>query len=114
LFDYFREYPVVVAEMNLEERARVFAALAEPNRLRVVEILAGEEELCGTDIAKRAGISIALLSHHWKILTDAGLVIRDRRGQRQYCRVNRGALEEAFSLVWPQRRLRSVLSEIRG
>jgi DNA-binding transcriptional ArsR family regulator len=96
--------------MSLEERARVFAALAEPNRLRLVELLASEEELCGTDLAKRAGISIALLSHHWKILTDAGLVVRERRGQRQYCCVDRGALEEAFSLVWPQRRLRSILS----
>src|SRR5215212_2440291 len=99
--------------MSLEERARVFAALAEPNRLRLVEILAAEEELCGTDLAKRAGISIALLSHHWKILTDAGLVVRERRGQRQYCRVDRDALEEAFSLVWTQRRLRSILASPR-
>ena len=95
--------------MTLEERARVFAALADPNRLRLIEILASEEELCGTDIAKRAGISIALLSHHWKILADAGLVIRERRGQRQYCRVDRTALEAAFEYVWPQRRLRSFL-----
>jgi DNA-binding transcriptional ArsR family regulator len=97
--------------MDLEERARVFAALADPTRLSLVEMLAGEDELCGTAIANRAGISMALLSHHWKVLTDAGLVIRDRRGQRQYCRVNREALEAAFSLVWPQRRMRSFLGE---
>ena len=93
--------------MNIDQRARVFAALADPTRLRLVEILASEEELCGLDMARRAGISMALLSHHWKILTDAGLVVRERRGQRQYCRVNREALEEAFKFVWPQRRLRS-------
>ena len=95
--------------MDLDQRARVFAALAEPTRLRLVEILAGEEELCGTQIAARAGISIALLSHHWKVLTDAGLVVRERRGQRQYCKVDREALESAFAHVWPARRLRSVL-----
>ena len=95
--------------MSLDQRARVFAALADANRLRLVEILASEEELCGTHMAKRAGISLALLSHHWKILADAGIVVRERRGQSQYCRVNREALEQAFSMVWPQRRLQSPL-----
>src|SRR3954468_164805 len=97
--------------MNIEERARVFAALSDPNRLKVIEMLAAEEELCGTDIARRAGISIALLSHHWKVLDDAGVVVRERRGQKQYCRVDRNALEAAFELVWPQRRLRSILPD---
>jgi len=97
-------------EVTIEERARVFAALSDPTRLRLVELLAEEEELCGTQIAQRAGISIALLSHHWKVLTDAGLVVRERRGQRQFCRVDRDALADAFEYVWPQRRLRSIVS----
>jgi DNA-binding transcriptional ArsR family regulator len=96
--------------LSLEDRARVFAALADPTRLRLVEILASEEQLCGTEMAHRAGISIALLSHHWKVLADAGVVVRERRGQRQYCNVNREVLEAAFSQVWPQRRLQSVLA----
>jgi DNA-binding transcriptional ArsR family regulator len=95
--------------MDVMQRARVFAALADPNRLRLVEILASEDELCGTQIAHRAGISMALLSHHWKVLTDAGVVRRERRGQRQYCAVNRQALEDAFEFVWPKRRIRSSL-----
>jgi|ERR1044072_10050701 DNA-binding transcriptional ArsR family regulator len=100
--------------MDLQQRANVFAALSDPNRLKLLEILAAEDELCGTQMASRAGISIALLSHHWKILADAGLVMRERRGQRQYCRVNREALEGAFAFVWPQRRLRSELGSRRG
>lgn len=96
--------------MNIQERARVFAALSDPTRLGLVEILSSEEELCGTEIAHKAGISIALLSHHWNVLSEAGLVIRERRGQRQYCRINQEALEAAFALVWPRRRLQSVLS----
>lgn len=95
--------------MDLERRAQVFAALSDANRLRLIEMLAAEEELCGTEMAHKAGISMALLSHHWKVLADAGLVFRERRGQRQYCRVNREALEAAFEYVWPQRRLRSPL-----
>jgi ArsR family transcriptional regulator, arsenate/arsenite/antimonite-responsive transcriptional repressor len=99
-----------VVDLSIEERARVFAALADPTRLRLVEMLAVEEELCGTQIARRAGISMALLSHHWKVLADAGVVVRDRRGQRQYCRVDPDVLEAALCAVWPHRRLRSILA----
>lgn len=96
--------------MTIEERARVFAALSDPTRLRLVELLATEEELCGTHLAQRAGISMALLSHHWRVLTDAGLVVRERRGQRQYCQVDREVLSDAFEYVWPQRRIRSLVA----
>ncbi len=98
-----------MARLSVEERARVFDALSDPTRLRLVELLALEDELCGTHIAQRAGISLALLSHHWKVLSDAGVVMRERRGQRQYCRLNREALESAFEFVWPQSRVRSSL-----
>src|SRR5579862_3794306 len=99
-----------MVQMDCEQRAKVFAALADATRLRLIELLADEEELCGTQIAKRAGISIALLSHHWRVLSEAGLVTRVRRGQSQYCRVNREALEAAFIYIWPRRRLQSQLS----
>lgn len=95
--------------MSIEQRAKVFAALADPTRLRMVELLTQEEELCGTQIANRVGISMALLSHHWRILSEVGIVIRERRGQRQYCKVDRDALENAFMLLWPNRRMRSDL-----
>ena len=96
-------------EMSLEERARVFSALSDPTRLKLVEMLANEEELCGTQLAHKAGISIALLSHHWKVLADAGVVNRERRGQRQYCHVDREVLEGAFEFVWPRSRIQSTL-----
>ncbi|CAN5487062.1 metalloregulator ArsR/SmtB family transcription factor [soil metagenome] len=95
--------------MDLERRAKIFAALADPTRLSLVEMLANEEELCGTQIAQRAGISMALMSHHWKVLTEAGVVKRVRRGQRQFCSIDRDALTGAFELVWPHRRIRSEL-----
>jgi ArsR family transcriptional regulator, arsenate/arsenite/antimonite-responsive transcriptional repressor len=97
-------------DLSVDQRARVFAALSEPTRLRLVEMLALEEELCGTQLARRAEISMALLSHHWKVLADAGLVVRERRGQRQYCRVDAEILEAALCAVWPRRHLRSPLS----
>jgi DNA-binding transcriptional ArsR family regulator len=99
-----------MSSLDLEARARVFAALSDPTRLKLVELLSSEEELCGTHIAQRAGISMALLSHHWKVLADAGVVVRERRGQRQYCRVDRDVLEAAFAHVWPHHRVRSFLA----
>ena len=87
----------------------MFSALSDPTRLKLIEMLASEEELCGTQLASRAGISIALLSHHWKILADAGVVVRERRGQRQYCKVDREVLEAAFEFVWPRSRIQSIL-----
>lgn len=98
-----------MSAISLEERARVFAALSDPTRLRLVEMLASEEELCGTQLAHRAGISIALLSHHWKILDEAKVVVRERRGQRQFCKVDREVLEAAFEFVWPRSRLQSAI-----
>ncbi len=92
-----------------ESRARVFAALGDPTRLRILELLAAEEELCGSEIATRAGISLALLSHHWRVLADAGVVQKVRRGQRQYCSRDRDALEAAFEHLWPRRALRSMI-----
>lgn len=96
---------------NFERRARVFAALGDATRLKLVEILATEDTLCGSELADRAGISLALLSHHWKVLTDAGLTTRTRQGQRQYCSLNQDALSDAFEGLWPYRRLRSSIAE---
>ena len=99
-----------MVELSLQDRARVFASLADPTRLRLIEILAEEDELCGSHLAGRAGISLALLSHHWKVLSESKLVKRERRGQRQYCQVDRDVLQQAFERVWPSRRRQSVLT----
>jgi DNA-binding transcriptional ArsR family regulator len=77
--------------------------------LRLVELLATEDELCGMEIATKAGISMALLSHHWRVLSEAGIVTKTRRGQRQYCVLNRDVLAIAFENLWPNRRLSSPL-----
>jgi DNA-binding transcriptional ArsR family regulator len=99
-----------VTELSLQDRARVFAALSDPTRLKLLEILAEEEELCGSQLAGRAGISLALLSHHWRVLSESKLVKRERRGQRHYCQVDRDVLQDAFERVWPSRRRQSLLA----
>jgi len=65
------------------ELAKGFAALADPARLRVLSILAAAEtgEVCVCDLVEPLGKSQPTVSHHMKVLGDAGLVIGDRRGK---------------------------------
>ncbi|HZI13476.1 MAG TPA: metalloregulator ArsR/SmtB family transcription factor [Myxococcus sp.] len=75
-------------------RAKVFKALADPCRVRIVELLSRQGELCGTQLADAMGVSIALLSHHWKVLEAAGLISKRKVGQHSYCVLNRELLAE--------------------
>jgi len=69
-------------------RAKIFAALADPTRLKIVELLANAEELSGTEIAQRLSISLALFCHHSKTLAEAGLIDIRKEGQTKYNSLN--------------------------
>jgi DNA-binding transcriptional ArsR family regulator len=84
---------------ELERRARVFAALSDPNRLRIVEFLMGREEACGKEVAGELGISLSLYSHHARALREAGIIRRRKEGQSGYCSLDRGLLEEALGTL---------------
>ena len=62
--------------------ANSFAALADPIRLRLLSYIAaaGGEEVCACDLVDLSGRSQPTVSHHMKILVDAGLVDREKRG----------------------------------
>jgi ArsR family transcriptional regulator, arsenate/arsenite/antimonite-responsive transcriptional repressor len=83
------------------ELARGFSALADPVRLRVLSILAAspEGEVCVCEFVEPLGKSQPTISHHMKILSEAGLVQGDRRGKWVWYSLNRGqlaALREAI------------------
>ena len=63
--------------------AHGFAALGDPARVRVLSILAGAErgEVCVCDLIEPLGKSQGTVSHHMKVLADAGLVTGERRGR---------------------------------
>jgi ArsR family transcriptional regulator, arsenate/arsenite/antimonite-responsive transcriptional repressor len=65
------------------ELARGFNALADPVRLRLLSMLAASPrgEICVCDFIEPIGKSQGTISHHLKILGDAGLVHGDRRGK---------------------------------
>ena len=63
------------------ELARRFAALADPVRLRLLNLLATSDgAVCACDLVEPVGKSQPTVSHHLKVLRDAGLVTSEKRG----------------------------------
>lgn len=75
------------------DRSTALKALAEPVRWRIVERLA-EEELCVCHLVDDLGLAQPLVSHHLKVLREAGLVTSDRFKQWAYYRLAPGALDQ--------------------
>jgi ArsR family transcriptional regulator len=71
-----------LAEHEAVELARGFAALAEPARLRLFSLIAAqpEGEVCACALVEPLGRSQPTVSHHLKVLYEAGLVDRQKRG----------------------------------
>ena len=73
-----------------------FKALADPTRVRLLSLVgsAAAAEACVCDLTEPVGLSQPTVSHHLKILVDAGLLTRSKRGVWSYYAVVPGALEE--------------------
>ncbi len=85
------------AREQTEQRAKIFAALADPTRLRIVELLSDAGEMSGSELAGSMGISLALFCHHSKILAEAELIQIRREGQTKYNSLNRRLLKRCFT-----------------
>jgi ArsR family transcriptional regulator, arsenate/arsenite/antimonite-responsive transcriptional repressor len=69
-----------------ERLAKLLKAVADPARLQLLSIIHGaaEGEVCVCDLIEPLGLSQPTVSHHLKVLTDAGLLSRERRGTWAY------------------------------
>jgi ArsR family transcriptional regulator, arsenate/arsenite/antimonite-responsive transcriptional repressor len=67
---------------DAETLAAAFKAIADPGRLRLLSFIAGQpsSEACVCNLVQPLGLSQPTVSHHLKVLTDAGLLARERRG----------------------------------
>jgi ArsR family transcriptional regulator, arsenate/arsenite/antimonite-responsive transcriptional repressor len=85
----------VLGEADAHTLSRQFAALADPVRLRLVSLLATSEDgaVCACDLVEPVGKSQPTVSHHLKVLADAGLVTSERRGRNVWYAVVPAALE---------------------
>lgn len=82
--------------VDAAELAHAFSALADPVRLRVLSILAAapDGEVCVCDFVEPLGKSQPTVSHHLKILSEAGLIRGDRRGKWVWYSLSHARLAE--------------------
>jgi len=66
---------------------KVLQALAEPTRMAIVRQLASDGEVCACDFTDCCGVSQPTVSHHLKVLREAGVVTAERRGTWIYYRL---------------------------
>ena len=95
-------------EDGAHDLARRLKALADPTRLRLLSIIAAHDggEACVCDLTEPVGLSQPTVSHHLKLLVDAGLLTRDKRGVWAYYALRPGALDDvtgALAAAVPRR-----------
>ena len=83
---------------DIEQLATLFSVLADPTRLKLIKLLAQQQEsnvLCVNALAYRLGVTQSAISQHLKVLKAEGLVKGERRGYRIHYFINQGALIQA-------------------
>lgn len=93
-----------VDEARAKAMAPVLAALADPVRLRIVSMLlaAADGAICGCDLEEPLSLSQPTVSHHLKVLREAGLVEGERRGRWVHYRVVPERLMEIGAALTPE------------
>jgi ArsR family transcriptional regulator, arsenate/arsenite/antimonite-responsive transcriptional repressor len=83
----------VLSDAEAEATARVFKALADPHRVRIVNLLAtSPDPVCVCEFTGPLGLSQPTVSHHLKKLVAAGLLAREQRGTWAYYSLRPDAL----------------------
>jgi ArsR family transcriptional regulator len=83
-------------EEALYTEARIFKALADPNRLKIVKLLK-EGELCACELTIALSSSQSTVSHHISVLKNAGLIKERKEGKWSYFRLSDGAVIELLT-----------------
>ncbi|MFC4244939.1 ArsR/SmtB family transcription factor [Gryllotalpicola reticulitermitis] len=91
----------VLEPHEAERIARTFKALGDPTRVRLLSLIAASDggEACICDLTDPVGLSQPTVSHHMKLLADAGLVTREQRGKWAYYAVVEEALTNAAAAL---------------
>ena len=88
-----RRYP------DLVEAEKLFKALADENRLAIVRQLREEGEVCACDFRACCTLAQPTVSHHLKVLREAGLVVAEKRGLWVHYRLNPERIERLRALL---------------
>lgn len=98
--------PIAQATISVEDAERVagsLKALADPARLRIMSIVSAgnDKEACVCDLQEPLGLSQPTVSHHLKVLMDAGFLTRTKRGSWAYYQLVPGSLDAIATLLLP-------------
>lgn len=91
----------VLGEEQSEQLGNLLKAVADPTRLRILSMIASGpgEGMCACDMTEPLGIKQPTVSHHLKIMTDAGLLQREKRGVWAYYQVLPEAIESMAAVL---------------
>src|ERR687892_2577913 len=89
-----------LSDEQADGTAALFRALADPARVRIVNVLAtSDEPVCVCNLTGPLGLSQPTVSHHLKRLVDAGLLEREQRGKWAFFSLNRDAVEKLAAVA---------------
>ena len=77
----------------------IFSALSDPTRRQILTLLL-EDDMAVTDVAEPFEMSLAAISKHLAVLTNAGLIQQERRGRVKWCKLDHDAMQTAWT--WMQ------------
>ncbi|GGF45478.1 putative transcriptional regulator, ArsR family protein [Microbacterium sorbitolivorans] len=87
----------VIDDQAATSLSRVFKALGDPSRVKLFSLIVASKdgEMCICDLTEPVGLSQPTVSHHMKLLVEAGLVTREQRGRWAYYQPTAAALTDA-------------------
>jgi ArsR family transcriptional regulator len=89
-----------LSDLEAEATAALFRALAEPARVKILNLLAtSEAPVCACEFEPALGLAQPTVSHHLKRLTEAGLLEREQRGRWAYFSLRREALARLADII---------------
>lgn len=96
--------PIVREAMSAESAATLaakFKAIGDPTRLRLLSLVAAHDgaEACVCDLTEPVALSQPTVSHHLKVLVEAGLLTRSKRGTWSFYALVPGALDDLADLL---------------
>lgn len=93
----------VIDESQAADAAATLSAVADPVRLRIISMLAAAPDgvACGCELEAPLGLSQPTVSHHLKVLREAGLVVGERRGRWVHYRLVTERLDDLRRVLDP-------------
>lgn len=94
--------PLSESELSDEEAAQaasIFGALADPVRLRMLSLIAAQPEVCSCALEGPLGKSQPTISHHTRVLSEAGLIEGEKRGRWMWWHVVPGQLNQVARIL---------------